>query len=89
MSKVQVEVIGAEPPCPRCKAALKVVSEAVERLGLKERVEVIKRDITSDEVVNKYGVLISPSIAIDGDVKISGRVPSLSEVEGLLRSTLR
>jgi thiol-disulfide isomerase/thioredoxin len=89
MSKVLVEVIGAEPPCPKCKATLKAVKEAVEKLGLKDRVEVVKRDITSDEVVNKYGVLISPSVAINGAVKVSGKVPSLNEVEGLLRSALR
>jgi small redox-active disulfide protein 2 len=88
MSKVLVEVIGVEPPCPKCKAALKTVNEAVEKLGLGGRIEVVKKNIMSDEVIDKYGVLISPSIAIDGDVKIKGRVPSLGEVENLLKSIL-
>jgi len=88
MSKVLVEVIGVDPPCPKCKAALKTVNEAVEKLGLRERVEVVKKNIMSDEIIDKYGVLISPSIAIDGDVKIKGKVPSLGEVENLLKSIL-
>lgn len=89
MSKVLIEVIGVEPPCPKCKATLKTVNEAVEKLNLKDRVEVVKRNIMSSEVIDKYGVLVSPSVAIDGDVKIKGKVPSLSEVENLLRSILR
>lgn len=84
-----IEVLGVEPPCPKCKATLKTVNEAVERLGLKDRVEVVKKNIMSNEVIDKYGVLISPSIAVDGDVKVKGKVPSLGEVENLLRSILR
>lgn len=88
MTKILIEVIGVEPPCPKCKTTLKIVNEVVDRLGLRDRVEIVKKDINSDEIVNKYGVLISPSLAINGEVKIQGRVPLASEVEKLLKLAL-
>ncbi|MEM0313019.1 MAG: thioredoxin family protein, partial [Candidatus Bathyarchaeia archaeon] len=85
MKEVKVEVIGPEPPCMRCQAAKKAVEKAVEKLkqtGVTVNVE--KVNIMSKETVQKYGVLVSPAIAINNTVKIMGRVPSPEEVEKLL-----
>ena len=85
VKEVKVEVIGTEPPCMRCQAAKKAVEKAAERLkqsGVVVNIE--KANIMSKEVVQKYGVLISPAIAINGTVKIVGRVPSLEEIEKLI-----
>jgi len=83
--EVKVEVIGPEPPCVRCEAAWRVVMRVAEKLrevGVVVRVE--KANIMSKEVVQKYGLLFSPAIAINGRVRIVGRVPSLGEVEKLV-----
>lgn len=85
MKEIKVEVIGPEPPCMRCQAAKKAVEKAVEKLkqtGVTVNVE--KVNIISKETVQKYGVLVSPAIAINNTVKIMGRVPSPEEVEKLL-----
>lgn len=85
MKEIKVEVIGPEPPCMRCQAAKKAVEKAVEKLkqtGVTVNVE--KVNIMSKETVQKYGVLVSPAIAINNTVKIMGRVPSPEEVEKLL-----
>lgn len=90
MKEVKVEVIGSEPPCMRCQAAKKAVEKAAEKLkqsGIK--VEVQKVNIMSKEIVQKYGVLVSPAIAINNAVKIMGRVPSEEEVEKLLREAVK
>ncbi|MEM2995254.1 MAG: thioredoxin family protein [Candidatus Bathyarchaeia archaeon] len=85
MKEVKVEVIGPEPPCMRCQAAKKAVEKAAEKLrGAGIAVKIEKANIMSREVVGKYGVLVSPAIAINGTVKIMGRIPSESEVEKLL-----
>jgi glutaredoxin len=85
MKEVKVEVIGPEPPCMRCQAAKKAVEKAAEKLkGSGITVKIEKANIMSKEVVGKYGVLVSPAIAINGTVKIMGRIPSESEVEKLL-----
>lgn len=87
MGEVKVEVIGTEPPCMRCRALMKIVKKVAENLrknGVSVNVE--KVNILSKEVVSKYGVLVSPALAINGTVKIVGRVPSEKEVENLIRS---
>jgi len=88
MKEVKVEVIGPEPACIRCQTAKKIVEKAAEKLkqqGITVKIE--KANIISKEVVRKYGVLVSPAIAINGVVKIMGRVPSEEEIERLMRET--
>ncbi|MCL6579832.1 MAG: thioredoxin family protein [Candidatus Bathyarchaeota archaeon] len=90
MKEVKVEVIGPEPPCMRCQAAKKAVEKAAEKLkqsGIK--VEIQKANVMSKDIVGKYGVLVSPAIAINNTVKIMGRVPSEGEIEKLIRETAK
>ncbi|MBS7616397.1 thioredoxin family protein [Candidatus Bathyarchaeota archaeon] len=90
MKEVKVEVIGPEPPCMRCQAAKKAVEKAAEKLkqaGIMVNIE--KVNIMSKNVVQKYGVLISPAIAINDTVKVMGRVPNPEEVEKLLREAAK
>ncbi|MGQ9624435.1 MAG: thioredoxin family protein [Candidatus Bathycorpusculaceae bacterium] len=90
MKEVKVEVLGPEPPCMRCQAAKKAVEKAAEKLkqsGI--RVEIEKANIMSKQIVQKYGVLVSPAIAINDTVKIIGRVPNPEEVEKLLMEAIK
>ena len=84
--EVKVEVIGPEPPCMRCQAARKSVEKAAEKLkqlGIAVKIE--KINIMSKETVQKYGILASPAITINGTVRVMGRVPSPEEVEKLIK----
>ncbi len=83
-----MEVIGVEPPCPKCKKTLETVRKVVEKLGVKDKVKVVKLDMNDPNVISKYGVVISPSLAVNGVLKISGRIPSEEEVEKILREVL-
>jgi protein-disulfide isomerase len=86
MKEVKVEVIGTDPPCMRCQAARKVVEKAVDKLKQSGAiVNVEKVNIMSKETVQKYGVLVSPAIAINNTVKVMGRVPSPEEMERLIK----
>ena len=89
MEIIKVEVIGVSPPCPRCKKTEKNTREAASKL-IKEgvKVEVSNLDITAKETISKYGVLMSPAIAVNGVVKVMGQVPDISIVERLLREAL-
>ena len=90
MKEVKVEVIGVEPPCMRCQSARKAVEKAAEKLraeGINVKIE--KANVMSKEVIGKYGVLVSPAIAVNGTVKIMGRVPSEDEIERLLKEAAR
>ncbi|MEM3383647.1 MAG: thioredoxin family protein [Nitrososphaerales archaeon] len=89
MKEVKVEVIGTEPPCMRCQSAKKAVEKAAEKLkqsGLIVKIE--KANIMSKEIVQKYGVLVSPAIAINDTVKVMGRVPSSEEMERMIKEAI-
>jgi len=90
MKEVKVEVIGTDPPCIRCQAARKAVEKAAEKLKQSSViVHIEKANIMSKEVVQKYGVLVSPAIAINNTVKIVGRVPSPEEIEKLIMEAVK
>ena len=89
MKNVQVDVIGVNPPCARCKKTEENVRKAATKLSQEGiEVEVAKLDITAKETIAKYGVLMSPAIAINGVVKVMGKVPDVGVVERLLREKL-
>ena len=79
-----IVVIGVEPPCPKCRKTLENVKKAVREAGLEARVEVTKLDMNAPEVIKKYGLVISPSLAVKGKLVIAGRVPSKDEVAKIL-----
>ena len=87
MRKLKVEVIGVNPPCRRCKQAEDNARKAAARLG-EEGVEVIKLDVSSGETVSRFGLVMSPAVAVNGVVRIMGKVPDPGVVERILREEL-
>ena len=89
MNDIKIEVIGTSPPCPRCKKteenARKAASKLIEE-GVK--VEVAKLNVTAKETISKYGVLMTPAVAVNGVVRIMGKMPDVGLVERLLREAL-
>jgi hypothetical protein len=84
--RVNVEVIGASPPCKRCEVTWKNVEKAASIVRSGEvDIAVKKVDIMSKDVISRYGLLMSPAIIVNGVVKIRGRVPDVKEVETILR----
>lgn len=83
MARHAIKVIGSDPPCHRCRVTEKIVREAVREIGLDAGVAHLSAD--SDEA-SGYGMLITPAIAIDGRLALSGRVPTKGEVKRVLRS---
>ena len=84
--QVTVEVVGVSPPCKRCENTWKNVEKAASTVrSLDLEVSVRKVDMTSKDVISRYGLLTSPAIIINGVVRIMGRVPDVKELETLLR----
>ncbi len=90
MSEMHVEVVGVEPPCNKCKATLKNVEEVASKIRAEGiNIRVSKLNMASEDVIAKYGVLVSPSLVVNGIVKVVGRVPDKKEVERILRSVTK
>ncbi|MBS7655450.1 thioredoxin family protein [Candidatus Bathyarchaeota archaeon] len=85
MKEVKLEVIGPEPPCMRCQAVKKTVEKVAEKLKQVGVIVNIERvNIMSKDVIQKYGVLVSPAIAINDTVKVMGRIPKQEELEKMV-----
>jgi len=79
MKKIQILGTG----CPKCKQ-LEVNAEAAAReLGIEY--ELVK--VTDINEIVKFGVMRTPALAIDGDVKSVGKVLSVNELKALLTRT--
>jgi small redox-active disulfide protein 2 len=73
-----IQVLGTG--CPKCEKLAEVAEAAAKALGIEY--ELVKvTDIT--EIVT-FGVMMTPALAIDGEVKVVGKVPSEDEIKALL-----
>ena len=86
---VKIEVIGVTPGCVNCKRAEDNARKTAEKLGREGiDVSVEKIDIMSPELIDKYGLLMSPSMAINGVLRVNGKVPYERVVERYVREAL-
>jgi small redox-active disulfide protein 2 len=76
MKKVQILGTG----CPKCKKLAENAQAAITAAGLE--CELVK--VTDINEITQFGVMLTPALAIDGQVKIMGKVPSPEEIRKLL-----
>ena len=72
---MKIEVLG--PGCPRCTALAAAAEAAVTKLGVDATVD----KVTDINEITARGVMMTPALIVDGEVKVSGRVPSPQEIE--------
>jgi len=75
---LEITIVGSG--CARCKQTAEVVRKAVEDAGVDATISKVE-DIR--EIV-KLRVQTTPAVVVDGEVKISGRVPTVEEITSLL-----
>jgi small redox-active disulfide protein 2 len=75
---MKIEVLG--PGCKNCSALERATKEALSQLGIDETVD----KITDYGEIVAYGVMSTPALAIDGEIRTVGRVPSVNEITELL-----
>ena len=66
--------------CPKCAKLAESVETAAKELGLDYEVEKVK-DLSK---IMAFGVMTTPALAVDGDVKVAGKVPSVDELKKML-----
>jgi small redox-active disulfide protein 2 len=80
---IHIEVIGLEPPCQKCNELLDNSKKAVEETGIEA--EVLKKWTLSEEIREKYGLLLSPALVIEGVVVAQGKVYKSQRIAELLK----
>ena len=76
MKKLQVLGTG----CPKCRTLAENAEAAAKQLGIECELE----KVTDLSEIMQFGVMMTPALAIDGDVKVVGKVPSREEITKLL-----
>ena len=75
---IDIKVLG--PGCPKCKKLYEMIEQALTESGVEG--ELSKVDNVAD--IMSFGVMMTPALVIDGEVKCVGKIPDLSEVRGWL-----
>ncbi|MBC7098864.1 TM0996/MTH895 family glutaredoxin-like protein [Candidatus Bipolaricaulota bacterium] len=76
---MKIEVLGTG--CPKCQATLRNAEQAVKELGI--QAEIAKVDDLAE--ITARGVMVTPALAIDGEIKCSGRIPTVGEIKSWLK----
>jgi len=74
-----IQVLGTG--CPKCEKLKNNAQEAVKQAGIEATVE----KVTDINVITGFGVMMTPALAVDGEVKLVGKVPSADEIQKLLQ----
>lgn len=75
---MKVEVLGTG--CAKCHKLEENVKKAIASLGIDAQVE----KVTDLNAIMSYGVMMTPALAINGEVKIVGKVPDAGEIGKLI-----
>ncbi len=75
---MEIKILG--PGCAKCKKAAKIVAKVVTDTGSDATVE----KVTDLMEIAGYGVVSTPAVVVDGEVKCSGKVPGKDEIKSWL-----
>ncbi len=73
-----IKVLGTG--CPKCNKLEQLVKEVVQEKGSDAVVE----KVTDVNQIAKAGVMLTPALMIDGDVKVAGKVPSKEDLAKMI-----
>jgi len=72
---VKIEILGMG--CPKCKKLYENAQAAVKELNV--QAEIVK--VEDIQKIIDYGLMSTPAIAIDGEIKAAGRIPAPDEIK--------
>lgn len=75
---MEIKVLGTG--CAKCTQLEKTVRQAVDELGIDAQVE----KVTELTDIMSYGIMATPGLVVNGEVRVSGRLPKLEELKSIL-----
>lgn len=76
MKKLQILGSG----CPKCKKLAEQTETAAKELGIEYELE----KVTDINQIVSFGVAMTPALAVDGTVKVAGKVPNVGVIKTLI-----
>ena len=74
----KLQVLG--PGCPRCQKLAQNAEAAANQLGIEYQIE----KVTDINEIMKFGVMMTPALAVDGEVVVVGKVPDPQAIKAML-----
>ena len=74
-----IQILGTG--CPKCLKLTENAKAAAELLAIEYEIE----KVTDINEIVKFGVMVTPALAVDGEVKSAGKVLSTEECQNLLK----
>jgi small redox-active disulfide protein 2 len=75
---VKVSILGTG--CAKCEKLYTATEQAIGELGLDVELE----KVSDIQDILAFGVMMTPALAVDGQVKVAGKIPSLAEIKEML-----
>lgn len=74
----KIEILGTG--CAKCNKLEELSRKAAEELGIEFELKKVKdfKDIM------EYGVMVTPALVVDGEVKSAGKLPSIEELKRMI-----
>ncbi|MHC4291800.1 MAG: thioredoxin family protein [Planctomycetota bacterium] len=76
---MKIQILGTG--CPKCNQLYQNAQQAVAEAGTDAAVE----KVTDLNDIMALGVMMTPALAIDGQVKVTGKVPSAEEIKQMIQ----
>ncbi|MCF7791495.1 MAG: thioredoxin family protein [Victivallales bacterium] len=76
---MKIQILGTG--CPKCKKLAENAETAAKELGLDFELE----KVTDINKIMSFGIMMTPGLAVDGNVKSAGKVLSAKEIKEILK----
>ena len=76
---MKLQILGTG--CVKCDKLYKHAQQAVQELGIEVELE----KVTDLKDIMAFGVMVTPALVIDGQVKTSGKVPSAEDIKQMIQ----
>ena len=76
---MKIQILGTG--CPKCKQLAENADAAAKEIGIEYELE----KVTQINDIMTFGVMVTPALAIDGQVKSTGKVLSTNEIKSMIQ----
>ena len=76
---MKLQILGTG--CAKCNALTMATEKAAQSLDLQYELE----KITDLKQIMAFGVMMTPALVVDGEVKVAGKVPNPNELKTMLQ----
>jgi len=76
MKKIQILGTG----CAKCNKLAELTEKAAKELGIEYHLE----KVTELDKIMDFGVMVTPALAVDGEVRVAGKVPKVEAIKKML-----